>query len=407
MAFLSAGRLHKLVLSRGYRTVIGATASRGDFTAEVGHRRSIDRMHGRSRDVDPVALDPTQARQREEPTEAPGVWATRMAIARGEVSTEALLPIVLLHPGERGAILHVIQEALGNAKAAELEAAYLAQLPPDPAQELLAWQPTEVGGARGQAAWLLRAVELGWVDAHGQTRKHLRAYVDGAASVESTEGIPSPANDRGIKPKREVGGGRGVYDVKLGDAPILETLHALVRNHVDDSYARRHYHAHALFDLGTMLRRDHGFGGSRHTIGEAIDLGGMNFETVDDVLHVLELLPEGRVANVFPDNDDHLHLAVHGDAFELGLPFQGNFFRDDDNLVVAQRRAEAAAATDATTLHAEGLSWGSTVVNVSTAQKTSGGWAWSKPAGKAGGRAAVSFLVSKALREKLAAMMKA
>lgn len=47
------------------------------------------------------------------------------------------------------------------------------------------------------------------------------------------------------------------------------------------------------------------------------------------------------------------------------------------------------------------------MVNVSTAQKTSGGWAWSKPAGKAGGRAAVSFLVSKALREKLAAMMKA
>ncbi len=364
-------------------------------------------MHGRSRDVVPAAPDPTRAGERGDPHEAPGVWEVRAAIARGATTAEALVAIVLLHPGERGAILQVVQETLGNAVAVDLEAAYRAQLPPDPAQELMAWQPTEVGGERGQAAWLLRAVDLGWVDAHGETRRHLRAYVDRAASVESVERIPGEAHDRGIKPKRKVGGGNGVYDVALGDVPILETLHTLVHRHIEGRYAQRHYHAQALFDLGTMLRRDHGFGGSRHTVGEAIDLGGMNFATVDDVLHVLELLPDGRVARVFPDNNDHLHLSIHGGEFELGLPFQGDFFPSERNLEVAKRQAETDAAPGATTLQAEGLAWGSTVVNVATASKTSGGWDWSKASAKRGGAAAVGFLKSKALRERLAAMMKA
>lgn len=363
-------------------------------------------MHGRSRDEVSAVPDAAQGPARDEPTAHPGVWEVRRALARGDTSPKTLGMIAFLHPSERGAILALVQEVLGNVAAVEVEDAYRALLPPDPTEDLLAWHPSELSGDAGVAAWLLRAVEVHWVDAFAETVRHLRAYVKGARTVESVEKMPAPGYDRGVKPKREVGGGQGVYDVKLGEAPVLDTLHTLVRNHIHDCFERRAYYPHALFELGTFLRRDPGYGGSRHTQGAAIDLGGMNFATVDDVLHVLDLLPDSKVSRVFPDNNNHLHLSIHDGALELGMPFQGDFFPDSRSMKSAQHKAEASADADATTLHADGLAWGSTVMNQSTATRSGGAWKWSKPAPKSDGAAAVGFLQSKELRAKLAERMR-
>lgn len=246
-------------------------------------------------------------------------------------------------------------------------------------QALFDWTPSGEAGERGEAAWLLAAIATGLIDAHGGTKTQLTQMMQGDALIHSTETEP------GEKHRKHVDGvtrtKAGHYDVAVGDAPILGVLVALADSRLREwagSGAKTRKH---LFTLGTLVRGDVGFGGSQHTRGNAIDLGGMNFSNDKDVLALLDGLPPGKVDKVFADNNDHVHVTVNDAGnFELGFPFQGNFFARDEELPLAQKAAEKAAgeASDGATIHAEGMERYGTHWYKATGTFKAGAWAWSK-----------------------------
>lgn len=266
----------------------------------------------------------------------PGVTRIQGALASGTLTVEGAASIVSLHPGEYDEIMALLQEERGNLFAYEVQ--QMAGEPRRgsgvPEDKLIAWDPVVERGEEGQAAWLLEAVSQGFATAHGETKTQLRALKKGKKKIESVEAIPAEGKDHNVKPKRKAGKdhkGRelGVYDVKVDDAPILSVLVHLLRGHIEKFHRSREILPEPLFELGTFLRRDHGFGdgsGSDHTKGAAIDLGGMEFSSDDDVIEILEALPPKAFGAVVPDNSSHLHVGVRDGAYRIGLGFEGDFF---------------------------------------------------------------------------------
>lgn len=221
----------------------------------------------------------------------------------------------------------------------------------DPAvAALLAWDPSGVGGEKGQAAWLLAAIDTKLIGAFPQTKAQLERLAEGHATVMSTEKDPDEVRSPARNVKRVGGskGGYGVYSIAMADTPILGVLCTLARSRIQQWIDEGSPEVKLLFQLGTMARGDMGFKfHSRHAQGSAIDLNFGDskdnkkaFGREEDVIELLDGLEPGQIGSVFPDNDDHIHLAVNGGKYELGLPFQGPFFPKEKSLATAKKAAE-------------------------------------------------------------------
>jgi hypothetical protein len=305
---------------------------------------------------------PTQAEERPvkaavaEVPVAPPVTETELApptLERGIPGPE-LAKTVAEHVDAQPAVkAQPAQEAQPKAPLAEPEVATetaKAQSTDPAIAALLAWQPTEVGGEQGQAAWLLAAIDTKLIGAFAQTKEQLKRLAEGHATVMSQEDKPdavrSPAKN--VKHVKDTKGGQAIYSIAMADTPILGVLCTLATSRIQQWIDEGSPKVKMLFQLGTMARGDMGFKfHSRHAQGSAIDLnfgdGDANkkaFGREEDVIALLDGLEPGKIGSVFPDNDNHIHLAVNGGKYEIGLPFQGPFFPKEKSIDAAKKVAE-------------------------------------------------------------------
>jgi hypothetical protein len=268
-----------------------------------------------------------------------------------------------MHVFEYDEMIAFLQEHKGNQFVYELQqmaqpASRGAREPkeePRPEEKLLGWDPVDEKGDDGQAAWLLEAVAQGFATAHGETKTQLRALKKAKqgkkTNVESVEVLHKDTN--GVKYKRLAkhkdsrGQLQAVYDVEIDDAPILSVLVHLLRDHITGLHSRR-VEPEPLFELGTFLRRDAWFKkeGSDHTKGAAIDLGGMDFSSADDVIEILEALPPKAYGAVVPDSSRSCHIGVRDGAYRIGLGFEGEFFPEGLKQGEAKKHAVKGASHD-------------------------------------------------------------
>src|SRR5262249_26601426 len=98
--------------------------------------------------------------------------------------------------------------------------------------QLLAWMPTDVGGAQGTAAWLITAHDLGFLDGFDKTLAQLQDFADGKSTVHSEENehgdwekkVMAGQGGKTHKPKGVSRTGRGSYEIEAKDAPILAVM---------------------------------------------------------------------------------------------------------------------------------------------------------------------------------------
>lgn len=276
---------------------------------------------------------------------------------------------------------------------------------------LLASVPV-AGSNRDQAAWLVAALATGLVGAKASAASQLAQLAAGETRLRTAEGEPGAEHlKRGLAKLAQKGGPgveriqAGVYEVEPGDMPILGVMVTMVAARIRTWIRAGAKGRRALFTFGDLVRADAGYGGSQHTAGNAIDLGGISFSDDRDVIAVLSGLEAGKVSMVFPDFRNHVHLSLDGSGrYELGLPlWPGPFFQPGHELAKAKAsRAKAAGdAAPGTTITAEGLIMWHAWWYTSTGTSLGGGtWKWvDKVAGKAGDHLASGPL--KALLKKL------
>lgn len=287
---------------------------------------------------------------------------------------------------------------------------------------LLAWQPEGVGGEKGQAAWLLSAIDTKLIGAFAETKAQLKRLAEGHSTVMSHEQDPdkvrSPAKN--VKRVGDAKNGHGIYSIAMADTPILGVLCTLATSRIQQWIDEGSPKVKMLFQLGTMARGDMGFNfHSRHAQGSAIDINfgdskdnKKSFASEKDVIDLLDGLEPGQVGSVFPDNDNHIHLAVNNGKYEIGLPFQGPFFPKEKSLAAAKAAAEKKHPNPAVgdTIEATGMDvYTSALTNKAVAKygewkgKTKWWWGPTKSGSGAGAREKLKSQNLKDLLDKLGA----
>jgi hypothetical protein len=162
--------------------------------------------------------------------------------------------------------------------------------------------------------------------------------------------------------------------------------------------------------VGVLFRGDAGFGGSEHAKGNAADLGEMNFQSVDDVVALLEDLPSHKLGAVFPDFKNHVHLQIVGDKYGFGFPWEESkgFFKFLD-MLYPKRGAAKKTADKSKPLVIRGLMWGWSSFGKTIGKwdetkwdadnKVQGMWVWTDPVPD--GDSALPMLQSDKLKDAL------
>ncbi len=289
----------------------------------------------------------------------------------------------------------------------------------DPAiAALLAWHPSGLGGDQGQAAWLLAAIETKLIGAFSETKAQLKRLAEGHDTVISQEDDPDKVRSPAKNVKR-IGDakkdGQGLYAIAMADTPILGVLCTLAASRIQQWIDEGAPKVKMLFQLGTMARGDMGFKfQSRHAQGSAIDLNFGDakdnkkaFASEQDVIELLDGLEPGQIGSVFPDNDNHVHLAVNNGKYEIGLPFQGPFFPKEKSLAAAKAAAEKKHPTPSVgdTIEATGMDVYTSALNNKSVAKY-GEWKgktkwWWGPTQAGSGGGARDTLKSEALKSLL------
>ncbi len=366
-------------------------------------------QHARKKEEHKATHPPKPAVSEEQPVAAPPTPAPAPAIELGKDAGPALREAADGKDKDKDKDHEPAKQGQAPAPAVqpgqEAEPAKGKTAPTPELQALLDWSPVGMKGPQGQAAWLLAAIETKLIAAFGETKTQLKQLADGEDSVTSIEQEPDKVRSP-LKNVKRVGG-KGAhtkYEIDVDGSPILGVLVTMSASRIHQWIDEGAKKVHALFTLGTMARGDLGFSfASRHATGEAIDLGLDNFKTDKDVVELLDGLEPGKVGSVFPDNNNHVHLAVHDGKYEFGLPFQGSFFPLDKKIEKVQDAAEKAQGDPevGTTIKVEGLDKYSSHWSESTGKYLGEGkWKWSKP--KAAGGKASSHLKSGPLKALLA-----
>lgn len=358
--------------------------------------------------------------------EVGGELATRRLLAFGHPQPRQVARILLQFPDDRLAIIALLHRTLGNGFASEvlsilpeLEAGADAGKAPDPlvtmaetpissappqgvapvaapdqdVADLRAWKPTQTGGDRGYAAWLLRARQLGFLSATGRSLPELGDFVAGRM-IHSPNEQPLSQDDEDAG--RKAGGHKldkvhrtpTGYDVDLKEAPILATIVTILSARIGEWATNGGGKRRPLLRLGDFVRGDVGFGAkSPHNEGVAIDLDFVGQKnSAQDVIDILRVLPPGRL-EVFSDNNDALHLDRRPGGFGLGLPSKGDYLSSRHAINpdrpwrnAEQDRVEREAGDDhGKTLHANGLVlYKGTATASATWDARRSRWEWSK-----------------------------
>jgi hypothetical protein len=284
------------------------------------------------------------------------------------------------------------------------------------ADALIKLNPVGTRGPDGTAAYLIAAIDRGFVGAFDKTKKQLQQFKDNTATtIHSSEGTPweDPKRKPGTRPNEDAGkaaalkkgikisGTAGQYDVEIDQSSILATLVAVVHKRVERWRAKAEGKKQHVLSLGDYVRGDPGYDGSLHSTGRAIDTAFLRTyaNTTEEAIALLEDLPAGPRKMVFPDGAG-VHINNDGNGYGFGFGFD---FFEGPSLPAAQKAAEAAEGADHTkTLEAEGLVWGRTVLgkNTATWDAKTKAWVWgAKPTDTR--KSAEPFLKSDRLRATL------
>lgn len=121
-------------------------------------------------------------------------------------------------------------------------------------------------------------------------------------------------------------------------APVLgalESIYAIVKGRADRWQADQNKPKDKLM-VGWVVRDDRSSGYRGHTYGESADLaGGYDWNGANGPTQVMQTL-------------DDLHAAFGGGTYGIGLPFQGDFFPPEEEMVGRVERALVAAGTGGT-----------------------------------------------------------
>ena len=266
------------------------------------------------------------------------------------------------------------------------------------ASALIQLNPVGTRGPKGTAAFFIEAIRRGFVSAFPQTEKQLQQFVDDKSkSIHSEENFPTmwedethtkkvwdkKTEDKGKAAAKQKGltitGQMGKYDVDLDQSPILESLVTVTKTRIERWRTPPVVGPkQVVLELGEYVRGDPGFGGSRHTTGNAIDVAFLNTKvsTEDQAIELIQDLPPGKRIMVFPDGDGvHVNIDGKGYDFGFGIEFFTTPFLASEQ--AREMKKAASAATRPATLRARGLIWGSTASYESTATWNGKEWSWS------------------------------
>lgn len=322
---------------------------------------------------------------------------------------------------------HETHEVTGSELAKESHAVVPRNEPMGPTgdaliDELLAHVPAHGSPNKVEAAWLLRALGTKLFGASDATRGQLQQLANGETALRTSDGKSGDAAiKRGLanleKQKihaRQLEGSH--YEVDGGHLPILRTMVDLGAGRIREWVRGGMKNRRSLFYFGDMVRADVDYAEdkkhSAHTSGNAIDLGGMSFNSEADVVSVLSTLEPGKIKQVFPDGGAgpivaHVHLALGDDGlYELGIPFSSAFFQLSDSIFSQQKLEEQRAggkdAEVGKVIHAEGLvMWHPVWYRSTGVYKGGGTWDWSKREYKGLARPHIKSGALKALLGKL------
>lgn len=285
------------------------------------------------------------------------------------------------------------------------------------ADALIKLTPVGTRGPNGTAAFLIAAIDAGFVAAFPKTKKQLQQFVDDkSSSIHSDENYPTKwnekkervfdkdAEDNGKAAAHAKGltikGTKGSYDVEIDQSPILESLVTIARARIERWRKAGVGSKQVVLSLGDYVRGDPGYGGSNHTTGKAIDVAFLETKvsSEDQAIELVQDLPPGPRMLVYPDGAG-VHINVNGKGFDFG--FGREFFTGPFLDTQQSEEMKKAGSDHSQPLHATGLSWGFSTFAKSTATwNDEKGWSWSKPAQSAG--SAEAHIKSAKLRAVLA-----
>jgi hypothetical protein len=283
--------------------------------------------------------------------------------------------------------------------------------------ELLAAVPPNGSSNKIDAAWLIKALGTKLFGASETTLGQLKQLANGETALRTRDGTSGgDAIKRGLAnlEKQKIHASQvdaNHYVVDGGHLPILGAMVDLGAGRIRQWVKEGMKNKRQLFYFGDMVRADVDYAGekthSAHTSGNAIDLGGMNFNSEADVVSVLSGLEPKKINMVFPDGGAgsivaHVHLAVTDDGkYELGIPFSPAFFQLGDSVFTRQKEAEKANPNpeEGKVIHANGLVMWHTVWYEATGVFKGGKWNWTRKASS--GDSARAHIKSGALKSLL------